>query len=122
MPGKGRTHKSIVYARNISQGHLLTSSRETADSWASREMLASLDFFDRLVLRVIGIFLTEALVVLGASTAGSISCAEGSSAIIAWVEGAAVVSLCGSSSSLKEETGYIQPKRKKAITVQSQNP
>jgi hypothetical protein len=119
---KGRTHKSIVYARKTSQGHLLTSSRETTDSWASRETSASLDFFDRLVLRVTGIFLTEALVVLGACTAGSISCAEGSSAIVAWVEGPAIVSLCGSSSSLKEETCYIQPKRKRASTVQSQNP
>jgi hypothetical protein len=65
--------------------------------------------------------LTEALVALGACTAGSISCAEGSSAITAWVEGAAATSLCGSSSSLQEETCYIQPERKRASTVQSQN-
>jgi hypothetical protein len=78
-----RMHKSIDYARKVSQGHLLTSSGETADSWASREMSASLDLFDRLMLRVTGTFLTEALVVLGACTTGSISCAEGSSAITA---------------------------------------
>jgi hypothetical protein len=46
-------------------------------------MSASLDFFDRLVLRVTGIFLTEALVVLGAYTAGSTFCVEGSSGIAA---------------------------------------
>jgi hypothetical protein len=78
MPGKGRMRKSIDYARKTSQENLLTSSGETADLWASREVLASLDFFDRLVLRVTGIFLIEALVVLGACTAGSTSCAEGS--------------------------------------------
>jgi hypothetical protein len=83
MPDKGRMHKNIVYARKESQGHSLTSSRETADSWALREASASLDFFDFLVLRVTGIFLTEALVVLGACTAGSASCAEGSSATTA---------------------------------------
>jgi hypothetical protein len=63
--------------------------------------------------------LIEALVVLGACTAGSVSCMEGSSAITAWVEGAAATSLCGSSSSLQEETGFIQPKRKKASTAKS---
>jgi hypothetical protein len=73
-----RTRKSIDYARKTSQGHLLTSSGETTDSWASRETSASLDLFDRLMLRVTGTFLTEALVVLGA-----ISCVEGSSAITA---------------------------------------
>jgi hypothetical protein len=46
-------------------------------------MLASLDFFDRLVLRVTGTFLTEAMVVLSACTAGSTSYVEGSSAITA---------------------------------------
>jgi hypothetical protein len=60
--------------------------------------------------------LTEALVVLGA-----ISWAEGSSAITGEVEGAAIVSLCGSSSSLQEETSYVQPERKRASTVQSKN-
>jgi hypothetical protein len=111
-----RMRKSIDYARKVSQRHLLTSSGETADSWASIETSASLDLFDRLMLRVTGTFLTEALVVLGA-----ISCAEDSSAITAGVEGAAVVSLCGSSSSLQEKTGYVQPERKRASTVQSQN-
>jgi hypothetical protein len=83
VPGKRRTRKSIDYTRKVSQGHLLTSSGETADPWASRETSASLDFFDRLVLWVTGIFLTEALVVLGAYTAGSTSCAEGSSGVTA---------------------------------------
>jgi len=62
---------------------LLTSSGETVDAWASRETSASLDFFDRLVLRVTGIFLTEDLVVLSACTAGSTSCAEGFSGVAA---------------------------------------
>jgi hypothetical protein len=83
MPGKGRMRKSIDFARKVSQGHLLTSSREITDSWASRETSASLDFFECLVLQVIGTFLIEALVVLGACTAGSVSCMEGSSAITA---------------------------------------
>jgi hypothetical protein len=66
-----RTRKNIDYTRKVSQGHLLTSSGETADSWASRATLASLELFDRLMLRVTGTFFTEALVVLGA-----ISCAK----------------------------------------------
>jgi hypothetical protein len=122
MPKKGRMHKSIDYARKTSQGNLLTSLGETVDSWALREMSASLDFFDRLVLRVTGIFLIEALVVLGACTAGSTSCVEGLSGVAARVEGAATTSFCVSSSSLQEETGFIQPDRKKARTSKSQNP
>jgi hypothetical protein len=108
--------KSIVYARKTSQGHLLTSLGETADSWASRATSASLAFFERLRLRVAGIFLTEALVILSA-----ISWAGGSSSTTGGVEGIAVVSLCGSSSSLQEGTSYVQPERKKARVVQSQN-
>jgi hypothetical protein len=101
MPRK-RTRKSIVYARKTGQEHSLTSSGETADSWASRETSASLAFFERLLPRVKGTFLTEALVVVGA-----ISCTEGSSVVIVGVEGVAVVSLCGSSSSLQEEISYV---------------
>jgi hypothetical protein len=97
-----RAHKSIVYARKTSQGHLLTSSGETADLWASRAISASLAFFERLRLWVTGIFLTEALVTLGA-----VSWAEGSSATTSEVEGAVVVSFGGSSSSLQEETSYV---------------
>jgi hypothetical protein len=82
-PRKGRTHKNIDHARKISQGSLLTSSGETVDSWASREMSAALDFFDCLVLWVTEIFLIEALVVLGTCTAGSTSCVEGSSGVAA---------------------------------------
>jgi hypothetical protein len=89
---------------------------ETADSWASRETSASLAFFERLRLRVAEIFLTEALVTLGA-----ISCSAGSSAVTSRVEGAAVVSFGGSSSSLQEETSYVQHERKKASTVQLQS-
>jgi hypothetical protein len=67
-----------------------------------------------LRLRVAGIFLTEALVTLGA-----VSWAEGSSVTIGGVEGAAIVSFGGSSSSLQEETSYIQHERERASTVQS---
>jgi hypothetical protein len=81
-----------------------------------------LDFFDRLVLRVTGIFLIEDLVVLGACIASSTSCAEGSSGVAARVEGASTASFGGSSSSLQKETGYIQPDKKKERTVKSQNP
>jgi hypothetical protein len=89
------------YTRKVSQGHLLMSSGKSADSWASRETSASLDFLDRLVLRVTGIFLTEALVAFNDFTAGSISCIGGSSVTTFLVEGAAGASLFGSSSSLK---------------------
>jgi hypothetical protein len=58
---------------------------------------------------------------LGAGTAGSTSCAEGSSGVVARVEGASMASFCGSSSSLLEETGFIQLDRKKARTSKSQN-
>jgi hypothetical protein len=106
--------KSIVYARKTRQGHLLMSSGETADSWASRATSVFLSFFERLRLRAVGIFLTEALVILGA-----VSWAEGSSAITDGVKGAAVVSFGGSSSSLQEETSYVQHERKRTSTVQS---
>jgi hypothetical protein len=69
-----------------------------------------------LRLQVAGIFLTEALVTLGA-----VSWAEGSSATTGGVEGAAIVSFGGTSSSLQEETSYVQHKRKRASTMQSQN-
>jgi hypothetical protein len=65
------------------------------------------------------IFLVEALVALGACTAGSVSCTKGSSAIASWVEGAAAASFFGSSSSLQEETDFIQPERKKASIAKS---
>jgi hypothetical protein len=73
-----------------------------------------LAFFERLRLRVAGIFLTEALVTLGA-----VSWEEGSSAATGGVEGAAVVSFGGSSSSQQEETSYVQHERKRASTMQS---
>jgi hypothetical protein len=75
-----------------------------------------LEFFERLRLRVTGTFLTEALVILGVA-----SWAEGSSAITGEVEGTAIVSFGGSSSSLQEETSYVQHEREKASMMQSQN-
>jgi hypothetical protein len=109
-------------ARKISQGQLLTSSGESADSWASRETSASFDFFDRLALRVTGTFLIEPLRAFGDFTAGSASCTGGSSAVISSAEGVVAASFFGSSSSLQrkqKETGFIQPERKKANTTKS---
>jgi hypothetical protein len=68
---------------------------EPVDAWASRETLGSLAFFERLLLRVSGTFLTEALVTLGAAT-GSV----GSAAVTGDIKGAVVSSFGGSSSSL----------------------
>jgi hypothetical protein len=87
-----------VYTRKTSPKKLLTSSGETVDAWASRETSVSFAFFERLRLQVAGIFLTEALVTLSA-----ISCSAGASAVTGEVEGAAVVSFGGSSSSLQKE-------------------
>jgi hypothetical protein len=87
-----------VYARKTSQEKLLTSSGETVDAWASRETSFSLAFFERFRFRAWGIFLTEALVTLGAMYGSA-----GSSAIAGEIEGAAVPSFAGSSSSLQEE-------------------
>jgi hypothetical protein len=103
--------------RKISQGQLFTSSRESADSWASRETSVSFDFFDRLVLRVTETFLIEVLGALEDFTASSASCTRGSLAVISSAEGAVAASLFGSSSSLQrkqKETGFIQPEKKKA--------
>jgi hypothetical protein len=84
-----------VYAKEkqVNKRKSLTSMGETIYAWASRETSGSLAFFERLLLQVSGIFLTEALVTLGA-TAGS----TGSSASTGDIEGA-VVSIFGSSSS-----------------------
>jgi hypothetical protein len=113
-----------VYTRKASQKKLLTSLGETVDAWDSRETLVSLAFFEHLMLQVAGIFLTEALVTLG-----TISCSAGSSAIAGEVEGAAVESFGGSSSSLQEENklcttrqkegkyGAIERTQKKALTM-----
>jgi hypothetical protein len=79
-------------------------------------MSVSWDFFERLRLRVIGTFLIEALVTLGAA-----SWAEGSSAITGEVKGTAVVFFGGSSSSLQEETSYVQRERERASMMPSQN-
>jgi hypothetical protein len=109
-------------ARKISQGQLLTSLGESADSWASRETSGSFDFLDRLVLWVTRTFLIEALRAFGDFTAGSDSCTGGSSAVISLAEGVVAASLFGYSSSLQrkqKETGFIQPERKKANTTKS---
>jgi hypothetical protein len=58
-------------------------------------MSGSLAFFEHLLLRVSGIFLTEALVTLGATT-GS----WGSAAVIGDIKGVVESSFGGSSSSL----------------------
>jgi hypothetical protein len=81
MPDKGGTRKYMEGARKISTVQSLTLSGESVGSCASRETLASWDFFDRLVLRDAVIFLVEALVALGACTAGLVSCTGGSSVI-----------------------------------------
>jgi hypothetical protein len=60
----------------------------TINAWASRETSGSLTFFERLLLRVSEIFLTEALVTLGA-TAGSAGLSAGTGDI----EGAVVLIL-----------------------------
>jgi hypothetical protein len=96
-----------MYTRKTSDKELLTSSRETEDSWASRETSGSLAFFKRLRFWGAGTFLTEALVTLGATSG-----AGGSSSTTGGIEGAAVVSFGGSSSSLQAETSYIQIKDK----------
>jgi hypothetical protein len=70
-------------------------------------MLASLAFFERLRLRVAGIFLTEALVILGA-----ISWVGGSSSATAGVEGASTTSFCGSSSSLQKGNRFYTTRKK----------
>jgi hypothetical protein len=104
--------------RKISQGQLLTSSGEPAGSWASRETLASFDFFDRLVLRDTGTFLIGALEAFGDFTAGSTSGMWGSSTVVSSVEGAVVASLFGSSSSLqrKQKKRGFNSKREKKQT------
>jgi hypothetical protein len=81
-----------------SQQKLLTSLGESDDAWASRTTSVSFAFFERLRFRVTGIFLTEALVTLDAT-----SCSTGSSAVTGEVEGAIVASFGGSSSSLRKE-------------------
>jgi hypothetical protein len=77
------------------QKKLLTSSGEPVDAWASRETSGCLAFFEHLLLRVSGTFLTEARVTLGTTT-GSV----GSAAVTGDIEGAVVSSFDGSSSSL----------------------
>jgi hypothetical protein len=89
--------------KKISQGELLTSSGEPADSGVSGETSASFDFFDRLMLRDTGIFLIGAQEAFGDFTAGSTFGMGGSLAVASSAEGAVVASLFGSSSSLQRK-------------------
>jgi hypothetical protein len=89
--------------KKISQGELLTSSGEPADSGASEETSASFDFFDRLMLWDTGIFLIGAREAFRDFTAGSTSGIGGSLAVASSAEGAVVASLFGSSSSLQRK-------------------
>jgi hypothetical protein len=45
MPVKEGTREYMDNTRNIREDKTLTSSGESADSWASREISASFDFF-----------------------------------------------------------------------------
>jgi hypothetical protein len=94
--GSIRTQRNI---KRASQQKLLTSLEEIVDAWASRETSVSLAFFKRLRFWGTGTFLTEALVTLCA-----ISWAGGSSSTTGGIEGVAVASVGGSSSSLQEES------------------
>jgi hypothetical protein len=98
--------------KKISQGELLTSSGEPADSWASRETSASFNFFDRLMLLDTGTFLIGTLEAFGYFTAGSTSGMGGSSAVVSSAEGAVAATLFGSSSSLQRK------QRKQVLTQQ----
>jgi hypothetical protein len=106
--------------KKISQGELLTSSGEPADSGASGETLASFDFFNRLMLRDMGTFLTGALEAFRDFTAGSTSGMGGSLAVVSLEEGAVVASLFGSSSSLqrKQSKQVLTQKGKKKEPTQ----
>jgi hypothetical protein len=95
-----------------------TSSEELVDRWVSREAPASVDFFMRLELRVVMIFLTGALGAFGDFTAGSTSCEGGLSIAGVSVAGAAAANLLGFSSSLKRKQKvkpFVQVDRKKIV-------
>jgi hypothetical protein len=123
MPVKEGPREYTDNARNIREDKTLTSSGESTDSWASREISASFNFFDRLVLRDTGIFLIRALGAFGDFTAGSTSGIGGSLAVISSAEGAVVASLFGSSSSLQRKVKgnrfYTTQKGKIANTTKS---
>jgi hypothetical protein len=93
--------------KRASQQKLLTSLGKIVDAWASRKTSVSFAFFERLRFRVTGIFLTEALVTLRAT-----SCSTGSSAVAGEVEGEAVASFGGSSSSLQKENKLCTTRQK----------
>jgi hypothetical protein len=95
--------------KRASQQKLLTSLGESVDAWASRTTSVSFAFFERLRFRVTGIFLTEALVTLGAT-----SCSTGSSVVTGEVKGAVVASVGGSLSSLHKGNKLCVTRRKQA--------
>jgi hypothetical protein len=79
-------------------------------------MSVSFDFFEHLVPRARGTFLTEALGAFEDFAAGSTSCTGDSSAFIFSAEGAMAASLFGSSSSLQrkpKERDFTQLERRK---------
>jgi hypothetical protein len=123
MPVKEGTRDYTDNTRNTREDKTLTSSGESTDSWASRKISASFNFFDRLVLRDTGIFLIGALGAFEDFTAGSASGIGGSLAVISSAEGAVVASLFGSSSSLqrkaKGNSFFTTQKGKIASTTKS---
>jgi hypothetical protein len=114
---KERKHKD--HARNKRQKEKQpprTSSGELLESWGSREISVSFDFFERLAPRTTGTFLTEVLGAFGDFAAGSTSYAGDPLAFVFSAEGAMAASLFGSSSSLQrkpKERDFTQLERRK---------
>jgi hypothetical protein len=73
------------------------------DRWASREVLAFVNFFVRVEPRVVTTFLTGALGALGDFTARSAFCEGGSSIAGVSVAGATAANLFAFSSSLRRK-------------------
>jgi hypothetical protein len=106
----------------ISQGELLTSSGEPAESGASGETSASFNFFDRLMLLDTGTFLIGTLEAFGDFTTGSTSGMGGSLAVVSSAEGAVAASLFGSLSSLQRKQSkqvLTQQGKKRANTIKT---
>jgi hypothetical protein len=113
-----KERKHTDHARNKRQKEKKpprTSSGELLESWGSREMSVSFDFFERLAPRATGTSLTEVLGAFGDFVAGSTSCVGDPSAFVSSVEGAMAASLFGSSSSLQRK-----PKGKRFCTTQKE--
>jgi hypothetical protein len=103
-----------MQARNKAKipGLIRTSSEEFVDRWASRETLASVDFFKCLEPRVEETLLTGTF---GDFATRAASCKEGSSAAAASTEGVLAASFFGFSLSLqrkqKAETSHKSKER-----------